>query len=117
MTRRPVWLLCAAALLVVSASVLQASTPRFWLASTQADLLKGQVERLSIDDQGRLVLGPNVTTVFEATGPFLWTMAAAPDGTLYAGGGNDGQVWRIDRQGKSAPFFDAPELEVHALAI
>ena len=117
MTRRPTWLLCAAAVLAVSISVLQASTPRFWLTSTQADLLKGQVERLSIDDQGRLVLGPNTTTVFEATGPFLWTLAAAPDGTLYAGGGNDGQVWRIDRQGKSALFFDAPELEVHAVAI
>ena len=117
MTRRSVWLLSAAAVLAVSASVLQASTPRFWLTSTQADLLKGQVERLSIDDQGRLVPGPNATTVFDATGPFLWTMAAAPDGTLFAGGGNEGKVWRIDRQGKSTLFFDAAELEVHALAI
>src|SRR5512137_3030391 len=117
MTRRPVWLLSAAAALAVSASVLQASTPRFWLTSTQADLLKGQVERLSIDDQGRLVPGPNATTIFDATGPFLWTMAAAPDGTLFTGGGNEGKVWRIDRQGKSTLFFDAAELEVHALAI
>ena len=117
MTRRSLWLLCAAAVLAVSASVLQASTPRFWLASTQADMLKGQVERLSIDEQGRLVLGPAVSTVFEATGPFLWTMAAAADGALYAGGGNDGRVWRIDRQGRSAVFFDAVELEVHAVAV
>jgi hypothetical protein len=116
MTRRPLWLLYAAAALAVSATVLQASTPRFWLTSTQADLLKGQVERLSIDEQGRLVPGPAVSTVFEATGPFLWTIVAGADGTLYAGGGNDGRVWRIDRQGKGAVFFDAPELEVHAVA-
>lgn len=117
MTRRPVWLLCAAAVLAVSATAMQASTPRFWLTSTQADLLKGQVERLSIDDQGRLVLGPAASTIFEATGPFLWTMAAGPDATLFAGGGNEGRVWRLDRQGKSALLFDAPELEVHALAV
>jgi len=117
MTRRLFWLLCAAAVIAASASVLQASTPRFWLTSTQADVLKGQVERLSIDEQGRLVLGPSVTTVFEATGPFLWTMAAGADGAIYAGGGNDGRVWRIDPQGRSAVFFDAAELEVHAVAV
>jgi sugar lactone lactonase YvrE len=117
MTRRSVWLLSAAAVFAISVSALQASTPRFWLTSTQADLLKGQVERLSIDAQGRLVPGPNTTTIFDATGPFLWTMAAAPDGTLLAGGGSEGKVWRVDRQGKSTLFFDAAELEVHALAI
>src|SRR6185436_4135890 len=30
--------------------------------------------------------------------------------------GNDGRVFRVDPQGNGAPFFDAAELEVHALA-
>lgn len=117
MLRRLAWLPVAAAVLAASVAILDASTPRFWLTSTQAEFLKGQVDRLSIDDQGRLVPGPTVATVFDATGPFLWTLAAAPDGTLYAGGGNDGKVWRVDRQGRTAVAFDAAELEVHAVAV
>ena len=35
-----------------------ASTPTFWQVSTRADLLKGDVENLSIDNDGRLSLGP-----------------------------------------------------------
>jgi hypothetical protein len=109
--------LLAAGLVAAVASVPQASTARFWLVSTQADLLKGEVERLSIDYSGRLVIGPSARTVFDSNAPFIWTLATGPDGTLYAGGGNDGLVWRIDRDGKSRVFFDAAELEVHALAV
>lgn len=106
-----------ALLIVLLATGLGASSPRFWIASTQADLLKGEVERLSIDDLGRLVLGPATTTVYDATVPFIWCLAAAPDGTVYAGTGNEGQVLRVDRQGTTTVWFDAAELEAHAIAV
>ena len=35
-----------------------ASTPTFWTVSTQPDFLKGDVENLSIDSDGRVFLGP-----------------------------------------------------------
>lgn len=95
---------------------LHASSPKFFQASTQADFLKGDVENLSIDSHGRLVLGPAIELVYETSAPFLWSLAAAPDGSLFVGTGNDGKVFRIDPQGKGAVFFDAAELEVHALA-
>jgi hypothetical protein len=116
MKRRLAWFL-AAGLVAAAASIPHASTARFWQISTQAELLKGDVERLSIDFQGRLVVGPSLRTVFDATAPFIWTLVASPDGSVYAGGGNDGQVWRVDRDGKSRVVFDAAELEVHALAV
>ena len=93
-----------------------ASTPRFWLISNQAELLKGEVERLSIDDAGRVVLAPSVRPIFESTAPFIWCLAAGADGAVYAGGGNDGQVWRVDTDGKTTEFFRAKEMEIHALA-
>jgi hypothetical protein len=96
--------------------VTDASAARFWRVSTQADLLKGQSERLSIDYDGRLVLGPSTRSVFAPTSPFVWCLAPGPDGSVYAGGGNDGLVWHVDRAGKSRVAFDAQELEVHALA-
>lgn len=99
-----------------AAVVIDASTARFWRVSTQADLLKGRSERLSIDYDGRLVLGPAARSVFAPTSPFVWCLAPGPDGSVYAGGGNDGVVWQVDRGGRSRVVFDAQELEVHALA-
>ena len=46
----------------------------FWEAATQADFLRGDVEHLSIDEHGRLMLGPEVQRVYDAGVPFVWTM-------------------------------------------
>jgi hypothetical protein len=35
---------------------------------------------------------------------------------MYAGSGNEGQVYRVDAGGKGTVFFDAEELEIHAIA-
>ncbi|MBI2834652.1 MAG: hypothetical protein HYX76_09540 [Acidobacteria bacterium] len=95
---------------------LQASTPTFWQVSTQNDFLKGEVENLSIDADGRLVLGPAAELVHETTAPFLWSLLLTPDGSLWAGSGNEGKVFHIDKSGQASTFFDAVELEVHAIA-
>ena len=99
-----------------ASAILLASTPTFWTVSTQADFLKGDVENLSIDSDGRVVLGPVTAQVAETSAPFLWTVLAGADGTLWAGTGNEGQVLKIARDGKTSTFFDAGEMEVHALA-
>lgn len=106
----------AAALALAGAAVVSAAVPSFWQVATQADFLKGEVESLSIDGHGRLMLGPSSTPVYESSAPFLWTMVLAADGTTYVGSGNEGQVYRVDASGKGSVFFDAEELEVHALA-
>jgi sugar lactone lactonase YvrE len=43
-------------------------------------------------------------------------MILGSDGSVYAGSGNEGQVYRVDPSGKGSVFFDSEELEVHALA-
>jgi hypothetical protein len=101
---------------VAASAVLAASTPTFWTVSTQPDFLKGDVENLSIDSDGRVFLGPVTSQVAESSAPFLWTVLAGADGTLWAGTGNEGQVLKIARDGKTTTFFDAGEMEVHALA-
>src|SRR6476661_5703717 len=106
---------CVATALAATA-VLSASAPTFWTVSTQTDFLKGDVDNLSIDSDGRVFLGPATTQVAETSAPFLWTLLPGPDGTLWAGTGNEGQVLRFARDGKMTTFFDASEMEVHALA-
>ncbi len=102
-----------AALALVS---LHASSPKFFQAATQADFLKGDVENLSIDSHGQLTLGPATELLYETSAPFLWSLLAQPDGTLFIGTGNEGKVFRVDPQGTGSLFFDSTELEVHALA-
>src|SRR5215207_7926925 len=108
--------LVLATLLVVTSLSLRA-TPGFWEAATQADFLRGEVERLSVDEHGRLMLGPDVRSLHDPGAPFVWTMAAGPDGATFIGTGNDGKVVRVDRNGSGAVFFDSTEMEVHAIAV
>ena len=108
------WL--ALPLALAACSVLVAAGPTFWTVATQSEFLKGDVENLSIDADGRVFLGPAVSQLAETAAPFLWTVMAQPDGTLFAGSGNEGKVLRVGRDGKVSTFFDAAELEVHAIA-
>ena len=55
-------------------TLVGAATPTFWQVSTQSELLRGEVENLSIDIHGRLVLGPATDLVYESTAPFLWSL-------------------------------------------
>lgn len=108
--------LLAALVLCLGAGATQAALPTFWQVSTEAEFLQGEVENLSIDSYGRLTLGPATSTVYESSAPFLWTVVPGADGSLFVGSGNEGQVFRVDPAGKGEVFFDADELEVHAIA-
>ena len=105
------------ALAAAASTTLSASKPVFWQTATLNDFLRGEVENLSVDGHGRLILGPAAELVAETTSPFLWAMAVAPDGAIYVGSGNEGKVFKIDGSGKAAVFFDTTELEVHALVL
>ena len=102
--------------IVVSALALDASSPKFFQAATQADFLKGEVENLSIDGRNQLSLAQATELVYETASPFLWSLAPAADGSLYLGAGNDGKVFKVDAQGTGTSVFSAGELEVHAVA-
>ena len=93
-----------------------AAAPTFWRVSTQAEFLKGQVDDLSIDSDGRVILGPAGEVIHESTEPFLWTLSGDNDGHIWAGSGNDGKVFRVDSDDRTSTFFESDELEAHALA-
>lgn len=110
-------LLPAILLAVTTAALPVAATPGFWQAATQADFLRGDLEHLSLDEHGRLTLGPEVRRIHESGAPFIWTMVPGPDDSVYLGTGNEGRVLRVDRSGNGGVFFDSDEMEVHALAV
>ena len=110
------WLAAGAVSIASFAVALRAATPTFWTVSSQGDFLKGDVEDLSIDSDGRVVLGPTAALVAETSAPFIWIALPTPDGGFFAGTGNEGKVLRVAKDGRVTTFFDAGELEVHALA-
>src|SRR3954468_22862460 len=107
--------LAAAALAIGTSAAIHASSPKFFQATTNHEFLKGDVENLSIDPRGQLTRGPATELVYETPSPFLWAVVPGTDGSLFIGTGNDGRVFRVDAQGKGAPFLDAAELGAHAL--
>ncbi len=116
MSHRNLTLALAAVLAAAAVALTSASSPTFWQIATRADLLKGDAENLSIDKDGRLSLGPRSTLVYDSAAPFLWTVVAGADGSLFIGSGNEGKVFRVGADGKASTFYDAKELEIHALA-
>ena len=105
----------ATALLCFCTWTLSAA-PGFWQAASQADFLKGDVDQLSVDEHGRLTLGPEVRRVFDGSITVVWAMTTLADGTAFIGTGNDGKVFKVTADGTGTLFYDSPELEVHALA-
>jgi hypothetical protein len=110
---------CTTSVLAIAIGIasMQASSSKFFQAATQPEFLKGDVENLSIDSQGRLMLGPATELVYETSAPFVWSVAAGADGSMFVGTGNEGKVLKVGKDGKLSTFFDASELEVHALAV
>jgi WD40 repeat protein len=117
MTRRDVSKAISTAVLLACCTWVGSAAPAFWQAATQADFLRGDLTQLSVDQHGRLMLGPEVRTVFDGSVPVVWTMVTAPDGSAFIGTGNDGKVFKVTPDGTGTLFFDSPELEVHALAL
>jgi len=110
-------LLSSFALFLVAAATSLSAGPEAWRAATQAEFLKGDLEQVSVDAHGRLTLGPAIAKVYETGAPFVWTAVDDGAGTTYLGTGNDGKVFKVDASGRGTLFHDAPELEVHALAM
>ena len=80
---------------------LWAATSTTWEMNTYQDFLKGRFTGVSLDRDGKLTLAPKLETVFSSGQPVIWSVAAAPDGSYYAGTGHRGRVYHITSSGAS----------------
>jgi hypothetical protein len=104
--------LCAALVPVVFASGTVA-----WEMNSYGDFVRGRFDGISLSREGRLSLAPKIDTIFSSDQPVIWSVAQAPDGTLYAATGHRGRIYRIDAAGKSTLLWTAPEPEIFAIAV
>jgi outer membrane protein assembly factor BamB len=103
-------------LLAVLPLAAHAAQPQFWRIEGAREFLEGETDGLSVDSEGRVRLAPASKILHDPEAPYVWCLTRDDRGAIYAGTGNDGRVYKIEGD-KTAVFYDAAELEVHALAI
>ncbi len=102
---------CAAALAACAA------TSTAWEVTGFADFQKGRLSGLSLTADGILQLGPSIRWQTALDQPALWSLAVAPDGSIYASTGHQGKIFRIDPNGKASTIWAAEQTEVFALCV
>jgi len=109
------------AILAASTTGAVASSSQSWVLRNRDDFKDVKLDGVALSPDGSFRLSAKVTRLLDPAQPNLWCLARDAKGRIYAGGGNEGKVFRIDPAaggGSSQPevVFDSQELEVHALA-
>jgi WD40 repeat protein len=107
----------AALALLLLALPAHSATSAVWEMTSFSDFVKGKFDGVSLGRDGRLSLAPKLETFFTSEQPVIWSVAAAPDGTLYAATGHRGRVFRIEPSGASKLIWTADRPEVFALTV
>src|SRR5215510_10947025 len=103
-------------LLTFIAQPVLAGQPIVWETSGRTELLKGDARGVSISDTGVLMLAPKLTEVYNTQQTYIWSSVVDNQGNVFLGTGHDGKIFRVTSAGVGSLFYDAPELDVTALA-
>jgi len=103
-------------ILIITPS-LRASTTTAWEMNMYQDFVRGRFQGVSLSRDGRLMLAPKLETLFSSDQPVIWSVAEAPDGSVYVGTGHRGRLYRIDKSGKSTLVWSAEQPEIFAVAV
>lgn len=112
----PVVAAIASAWYAISISV-SAATSTVWEVTGFSDFLKGRLSGLSLTADGTLEPGPTIRWQANLDQPALWSLASAPDGSVYAATGHAGKVFRIANNGTVSTVWTAEQPEVFAIAV
>lgn len=114
---RAIRAVAATAALAVISFPLLASGPVFWTIATPTELLKGKSDGVIVGLDGAITAGPQMTSRLTTTPAQVWSLAAAPDGTLWAGTGGDGRLVRMKPGQAEETIYTAQEKNVFAIAV
>lgn len=104
-------------LATIVAATVHGSSTTTWEMNSYQDFIRGRFQGISLSRYGRLMLAPKMDAVFSSDQPVVWSVAAAPDGSIYAGTGHRGRLFRIDPSGKSTLVWTAEQPEIFAVAV
>jgi hypothetical protein len=113
----------ARTLAVAVAGVLLAAGPalaehtRWWRQSSFEDFDKGTAKGVALRSDGKLFLAPRFVQFADANLAYLLALRADSKGNLYAAGGANAKVLRLDTSGKTTTVFESSELAAQTLAV
>ena len=107
------------ALLIVAAWAAPASAEhtRFWRQSAFEDFDAGTAHGVALRSDGKIVLAPKFAPFADPNLAYLWALRVDSKGNLYAAGGTNAKVLRIDPAGKMTSVFDSEELTAQAITL
>ncbi|HET6144886.1 MAG TPA: hypothetical protein VFE02_15345 [Candidatus Acidoferrales bacterium] len=106
----------AAAMLALAAPALAEHT-RWWRQSTFEEFDKGTAKGVALRSDGKMFLAPRFAEFSDASLAYLLQVRSDAKGNLYAAGGSNAKVLRIDANGKSTSVFESQELSAQAIAL
>src|SRR3984893_18521553 len=109
-------ILLAAAFLALAAPALAEHT-RWWRQTTFEDFDKGTAKGVALRSDGKMFLAPRFAEFADANLAYLLTLRADSKGNLYAAGGANAKVLRLDASGKTTTVFESSELAAQTLAV
>src|SRR4029077_18088177 len=114
---RPGALFLLVAIVVSVAVPALAEHTRWWRQTSFEEYDKGTAKGVALRSDGKIFLAPRFAEFADANLAYLLQIRADSKGTLYAAGGSNARVLRIDASGKSTNVFESSELAAQALAL
>jgi outer membrane protein assembly factor BamB len=102
---------------LLTALPVLAEHTRWWRQSTFEDFDKGTAKGVALRSDGKLFLAPRFVEFADANLAYLLALRADSKGTLYAAGGSNAKVLRLDASGKATTVFESTELAAQTLAV
>src|SRR5579862_7139593 len=90
---------------------------RFWRQSDYEEFDKGIAKGVALRSDGTLALAPKFAPFADANLAYLWALRMDSKGNVYAAGGSNAKVVRLDAAGKSTTVFDSAELTAQAIVL
>ncbi|HUO35089.1 MAG TPA: hypothetical protein VMU43_08855 [Candidatus Acidoferrum sp.] len=87
-----------------------------WRQSEYSDFDRGTARGVALRSDGKLTPAPKFDSYSDPNLAYVWTLATDSKGRLYAAGGSDAQVLRLDDPAKPTKIFESAELAAQALA-
>jgi len=105
----------AATCMAVMAATCWAVSTSYWEVQRPEQFNQGMLDGVSIHSDGKVTLGPTVDLLAETGESFVWCLAVAPNGELFAGTGNNGKIISIAGKDQRTIWQDSEELEILSL--
>jgi sugar lactone lactonase YvrE len=116
MTTRRTMLVCLLAIALLPSAATFAEHTRYWLQSDFSDFDKGTPTGVAIRSDGVLVLAPRFDLFSDPNLAYIWSLGTDSRGRLYAAGGSNAKVLRLEDSGKATTVFASSELSAQAIA-